>query len=111
MSQGRGFDVTSGEKKLYEVKMAGLPFRVFSSQNEKMVDELVSLVDQRVGEILKEKKGASFEKAICLVSLNFAEELCVLKQKSLDRLQRIEDQVDDILTDIEPSSSTVDLGK
>ena len=94
------------EKKLYEVKMAGVPFRVFSSHSEQRVNELVSLVDQRITKVLEKKKGTSFQKALCLVSLNFAEELSVLKQRSLSLLQGIENQIDDLLTDVESSSKS-----
>lgn len=99
------------EKKLYNIKMAGLPLRIRSSHDEEVVNQLVSLVNKRVNGILEQTKGTSYQNALLLVALNLAEELTFLKRRALSLLERIESQADDILTDLESSSSTALLKK
>ena len=93
------------EKRLYEIKMADLKLRLLSSHDEKMVNELVSLVNGRVNKIMDQRKGTSFQSALFLVSLNLTEELFFLKKRALNLLKRVEDKTHNILSHLESSSA------
>ena len=62
-------------KTLYELSIAGLPFKLKSSHDEQTVQQLVEFVDQKVKEALQATKSGSFQSAAILAALNIAEEL------------------------------------
>ena len=76
--------------KAYELKIAGLPFKLRSSHDEETVKELVEFVDQRIQQALQVTKSGSFQSAAVLAALNIAEELILLKRKAHRELDALE---------------------
>ncbi|RME14122.1 MAG: cell division protein ZapA [Bdellovibrio sp.] len=91
------------EKRLYEVQVAGLPLKLRSSHDQETVNELVSLVSQKVEESQSLNPGISFQNALLLASLHIAEDFILLKRSALKEIQNIENQAKDVLSELEDS--------
>ena len=90
-------------KSVYELNFGGIPFRLRSSHDEKTVEELASLVQNRLDQALAATKSGSFQSAAVLAALNIAEELILLKRKALKELDHIENRVERISQNLEKS--------
>ena len=90
-------------KSTYEVELAGMPLKLRSSHDQKFVDELICLVDEKVNDALKNNSNVPFQKALLLASLHLAEDLLFLKKAARSELDRLEARTHDILTDLESS--------
>lgn len=87
----------------YEVQVAGLPLRLRSSHDVQTVQELISLVDDRVKQALSANSSVSFQKALLLASLHIAEDLVFLKRAARSRLEQIEGKAKNILSELDSS--------
>ncbi len=87
----------------YEVKIAGVPLRLKSSQSEDAVSELVELVDKKIQEALIVTKTGSIQNAAILAALNLAEEYISLKRNAKVELDRLEEMAEKIVSGLEAS--------
>jgi cell division protein ZapA len=96
MSQGQ-----SGTKAVYEVVIAGVPLKLRSGHDPKMVKQLVSFVDNKVQQALPATKSGSVQNAALLAALNLAEELFELKSKAVGQLEKVEKKAQKTLSELE----------
>lgn len=94
-----------GQKRLFEVTIAGIPLKLKSGQDPQMVKKLISFVDKKVQEALPATKSGSVQNAALLAALNLAEELFELKAKALMQLEKFEKKTQKILVDLESSKT------
>ncbi len=94
------------EKETYEFQIAGLPYKLKSSHDEKTVQELVDFVDQKVKQALAVTKSGSFQSAAVLAALNIAEELILLKRRAHRELDLLEEKTLKLADSIENSKVT-----
>lgn len=97
------------EKSSYQVNVSGLSLKLKSSHDQQTVDELVSLVNNKVKEALDLGPNVSFQKALLLAALHLAEDLTLLKRTANSELAGLEDRAQKILSVLE-SSPTSRLG-
>jgi cell division protein ZapA len=90
----------------YEVVIAGVPLRLKSPYDEKTVNELVALVDQKVKEALPLTKTGSIQNAAILASLHLAEEYFMLKRKASGELDKLEARTVKVISELESSRVT-----
>jgi cell division protein ZapA len=95
--------------KLFEVEIAGVPLRLKSSHDEQTVNELVSLVDEKIRAALPLTKTGSIQNASILASLHLAEEYLALKRKAQAELENLEAKALKVISDLENSRSTTGL--
>jgi cell division protein ZapA len=88
-------------KQMYEVQIAGLPLKLRSSHDHQTVNELISLVNDRVGKALELNPNISFQKAVLLASLNIAEDLLFFKRTAHLELNELERKAKRVLTELE----------
>lgn len=88
---------------LHEVEIAGVPLRLKSWHDEKMVNDLVALVDRKIREALPLTKTGSIQNAAILASLHLAEEYLLLKQKANFELDHLEAKTLRVISDLESS--------
>jgi cell division protein ZapA len=96
MSQGQ-----SGTKAVYEVVIAGVPLKLRSGHDPKMVKQLVSFVDNKIQQALPATKSGSVQNAALLAALNLAEELFELKAKAIGQLEKVEKKAQKTLSELE----------
>ena len=94
---------TNPDSTLFEVEIAGMPLKLRSSHDEQTVNELVSLVDQKINQALPKVKHASLQTAAMLAALNFAEELILLRKQVNHELARIEHKAERVILSLEAS--------
>ena len=96
------------EPTRFEVEIAGISLVLRSQHSIEMVEKLVSKVDQSINDYVK--RGISFQNALLLTSLNYAEELVTLKSAAKEELTQIKSQAQQTLLNLESSqNSRVDL--
>jgi cell division protein ZapA len=88
-------------KAVYEVVIAGVPLKLKSGHDPKMVKKLVSFVDNKVQQALPATKSGSVQNAALLAALNLAEELFELKERALGQLDKVEKKAQVVLTELE----------
>jgi cell division protein ZapA (FtsZ GTPase activity inhibitor) len=88
-------------KNLFEVTIAGIPFKLRSGQKPEKVRELVSFVDKKVQEALPATKSGSIQNAALLALLNVAEEHFELKRRASEELDRFEKKTQRVFEDLE----------
>ena len=93
-------------RKSYDLKIAGLPFKLRSSHDEETVKELVDFVDQKINQALQLAKSGSFQSAAVLAALNIAEELILLKKRAHRELDILEEKALKLSQDLESSKLT-----
>ena len=98
-----GFKQNPKDKTTYEFQIAGLPYKLKSSHDEKTVQDLVDFVDQKVKQALSVTKSGSFQSAAVLAALNIAEELILLKRKAQHELDLLEEKTLKLADSIEQS--------
>jgi cell division protein ZapA len=86
------------------VNIAGVPLRLKSSHDDQIVNELVSLVDRKVREALPLTKTGSIQNAAILAALHMAEELVMLKRRTRDLIDEVEERTRRVIEDLEQSS-------
>lgn len=80
--------ISEAEKKSYEFEIAGMPYKLKSSHDERTVRELVEYVDQKVKQALAQVRIIS--KCRCSGGIKYAEELILLKHKAQHELDALE---------------------
>lgn len=90
-------------KGTFEVQIAGLPLKLRSSHSEQTVKELVSVVDGKMKDVLEANPNISFQKAILLAALHFAEEGLLLRKAICSELNSLETKAKELLSDMESS--------
>ena len=97
--------MSNGNKKLYEVEIAGVPLKLLSLHPEHVVQNVIDFVDSKVSEAMTLTKNASIQNAALLAALNVAEELVLLKQQARERIENLEGRTQDILSQLESSNN------
>jgi cell division protein ZapA len=97
--------MTTSNKKIHDVKVAGVPLRIRSTHDQETVQELVRMVDEKINEALRLTPSGSFQHGILLAALNMAEELLVLRQKAQTELTRLEHKAKSIIVELESSAA------
>jgi cell division protein ZapA len=100
------------EKKIFDIKIVGVSFRLRSSHDEETVKELVDFVNQSITQAMSFTKSGSFQNAAVLSALNIAEELILLRRKAKQELEQIENKVLNISNELSGStenSGVIDL--
>lgn len=90
----------------FQVSIAGVPLRLRSSHDEETVNELVRLVDSKIGEALPLTKTGSIQNASILAALNLAEELLLLKRRAKELVDGLEARAARVIEDLEKSGPT-----
>ena len=93
---------TLDQSKRFEVEIAGVSLTLRSHHDKKMVEKLVSMVDDSINEY--SKKDISFQNALLLTSLNYAEELVTLKSVAKEELNQIKSQAQQTLISLDSST-------
>ena len=78
------------QAKTYEIRIAGVPFRLKSNHNQETVDEILKMVEKQMDQELAK---TSIRNSALLACLRLAEELFLLKKKTKEKLDGIEAHV------------------
>jgi len=92
--------------QVFDVNIAGVPLRLKSSHDEKSVQELVRIVDEKIQNALTQLKSGSIQNAAILACLNLAEEYVQLKQQTKAELSELELRAEKVLSDLGNSRIT-----
>lgn len=87
-------------KRIFELSLGGLPYRLRTSHDEATARELVRFVDEKIQQAMDATKSASYQNAAVLAALNIAEELILLKRKASRELERLEEKALRITQDL-----------
>jgi cell division protein ZapA len=90
----------------YDLKIAGLSFKLKSSHDEQTVKDLVAFVDEKMKQAMAATKSGSFQSAAVLAALNIAEELILLKRRAHRELDLLEEKAQKLSQDLENSKRT-----
>lgn len=93
--------MANGNKKLYEVEIAGVPLKLLSPHPEHVVQTVIDFVDSKVSEAMTLTKNASIQNAALLAALNVAEELVLLKQQAQERIEDLRGRTEHILAQLD----------
>ena len=91
------------QKKTFEVEIAGQSMKIKTLHDEATVRELVAFVNQKIGQALPLTKSGSLQNASILACLNMAEELILLKRKTLEELDKVEAKARRVISSLESS--------
>lgn len=95
----------NSRRNAYEFHIAGMPFRLKTTHSEKVVKELVALVDDKIKQALVATKSGSFQSAAVLAALNIADEMLQIKTRAANDLDSIESRAIAILQDLKDTKS------
>lgn len=87
----------------FEVQLAGIAMRLKTSHDAATVENLVSLVNEKVDQILTDCPSISFQKALLLAALHMAEDMVTTKKQALLELDQLESKAKGILSELESS--------
>lgn len=104
-------EMKSEKKQTFDFKIAGVPYKIKTSHDTEMVQELVQFVGHKVDEAMKNTKNGSFQNAAVLAALNIAEELILLKRRARAELQKLEEKTLRLSLEIDNSKSKKDAEK
>ena len=90
-------------EKIFEVEIAGIPLKLKSNHEEKVVRELVAYVDEKVKEALEQTKNRSLQNAAVLATLNIAEEFLNFKKDAENEMDHLERRARKVITELETS--------
>lgn len=85
-------DNKNEKKQTFDFKIAGVPYKIKTSHDAEMVQELIQFVGKKVEDAMKNTKNASFQNAAVLAALNIAEELILLKRRARSELEKLEEK-------------------
>lgn len=91
----------NAQKKTFDFKIAGVPYKLKTSHEEATVTELVDFVNNKVTEALAVTKNSSFQNAAVLAAFNIAEEMILLKQRAQHELSKLEEKAVKLSQDLE----------
>jgi cell division protein ZapA len=89
--------------KTYNFKIAGVSYKIKTSHDEIMINELINVVNQKMSEAMVLTNNTSFQNAAILSVLNMAEELILLKKKAHTELEKLEAKALKLSEDLENS--------
>ncbi len=95
------------DKNVFDLSIAGVPYRVKTSHDAETVQNLVDLVNAKINDALKGTKNGSYQGAAVLSAIHLAEELLQLKKRANQDLKVLEDKLLRLAVDLEKSK----LGK
>lgn len=98
------------EKKTYDFLIAGVPYKLRTSHDDAIVQELVEFVNNKMNLALAATKNGSFQNAAVLTALNLAEELILLKKKAHRELEKVEDKILKLSVELENSKGLKSTG-
>ena len=93
------------EKTAYEFLISGVPYKLKTSHEEALVQELVDLVNQKMSQSLAATKNGSYQNAAVLTALHLAEELVLLKRRAHRELEKLEEKTLRLAHDLESSKN------
>ena len=88
---------------VFEVEIAGVSLKLKSMHDEQTVQNLVSIVAQKINQALPKVKNHSLQTAAILACLNFAEELMNFRKQAIVELERLENKADRVISSLEAS--------
>lgn len=91
------------KKRTFNFSIAGVPYKIKTSHDDALVQELVDFVTIKMDQAMAATKNASFQNAAVLTALNIAEELILLKRKAHRELERLEEKTLKLALEIENS--------
>lgn len=98
-----GLEKTGQEKQTYEIQVGGFPLKLKSSHDSQTVDQLASLVNEKVEAALAAHPSLAYQKALLLACLHMAEDLVLLKRTAMRELDQLELQAKQVFVDLESS--------
>ncbi len=104
-------EIKSEKKQTFDFKIAGVPYKIKTSHDTQMVQELVQFVGRKVDEAMKNTKNGSFQNAAVLAALNIAEELILLKRRARTELEKLEEKTLRLSLEIDNSKSKKEADK
>lgn len=93
------------DKKTHEFQIAGVPYKLKTSHDDALVQELVEFLNQRMSQALSVTKNGSYQNAAVLTAMQLAEELVLLKRKASHELETLEEKVLKLAHDLENSKT------
>ena len=96
----------NAQKKTFDFKIAGVPYKLKTSHEDATVHELVDFVNDKVTEAMAVTKNSSFQNAAVLAAFNIAEEMILLKQRAQAELNKLEEKALKLAQDLENSKIT-----
>ena len=93
------------DKKTYEFLIAGVPYKLKTSHDEALVQDLVEMVNLKMVQSMAVTKNGSYQNAAVLTALHFAEELVLLKKRAHRELEKIEEKTLSLAHDLENSKN------
>lgn len=103
--------IESDKKQTFGFKIAGVPYKIKTSHDTEMVQELIQFVSVKVDEALKNTKNGSFQNAAVLAALNIAEELILLKRRARSELEKLEEKTLRLSLEIDNSKTKKEADK
>ena len=94
------------EKTFYKAEIGGMRLNLKSEYDEEILKKLVNYVDKKFKESHSSMKNGSFQMAAILTALNIAEELLLLKKRTVSDLNEIEDKAQKVLTLLKSSQES-----
>lgn len=93
----------NSETRTFNFDIAGVPYKLKTSHDESVVQELVEFVNSRMNKALGQTKNGSYQNAAVLTAMNLAEELILLKRKAIRELEMLEEKAIQLSMDLENS--------
>ena len=94
-------------KQKYTITVADIEMNVISDESAEAVEALVGIVDRKMREIGMMSKRVSKSEAALLCALDF----CAEKIQAKERIDILESQLDDALTDVENLKENIEILK
>lgn len=91
------------QSETYEVQLAGVPMRLKTTHDPATVEQLVTMVNEKVEQILTDCPNISFQKALLLTALHMAEDSVTVQRQALNELDSLETKAKAILSELESS--------
>ena len=95
----------ASDKKTHEFNIAGVPYKLKTSHDDALVNELVEFLNQKMSQALAVSKNGSYQNAAVLTALHLAEELLLLKRKAAHELEILEEKILKLSHDLENSKT------
>lgn len=91
------------EKRTFSFSIGGVPYKIKTSHDDALVQELVDFVTDRMNQAMAVTKNGSFQNAAVLTALNIAEELILLKRRAHRELEKLEEKTLKLALEMENS--------
>ena len=104
-------EIKTEKKQTFDFKIVGVPYKIKTSHDTAMVQELIQFVGHKVDEAMKNTKNGSFQNAAVLAALNIAEELILLKRRARAELEKLEEKTLRLSLEIDTTKNKKDSEK